>query len=123
MLRRYIVIAVILLSGCLQPGKMEKYTINISYDAQELSSEEVETEIVVPVEGAVENLGGIEHINYTAMNGRAEIEVVLSSLKTEEEILRSIEYMLAGKQGTLPQNFGVPDVFVVGEKKGCTVHI
>jgi multidrug efflux pump subunit AcrB len=96
---------------------MKKHRINILYQAPELSPEKVEAKIVVPVEKTIETLRGVEQINSTAMNGRAEIEVVLSSLETEDEILRSIKDMLDKKQRKLTQDLGA--TLVVGAANSC----
>ena len=118
MLRRYVVIPVLLLFGCVQSEAMEKHRINILYESPELSSEKVEAEIVVPIEKTIESLRRIELISSAAMNGRAEIEVVFSSSKTGEDILRLIKDMLAKKQGELPQNLEAPRIFVEGGDNG-----
>ncbi len=101
---RSLVLIVMLIQGCAQSEEMKKHRIKITYEVQEFISEEVETEIVVPVETIVQDLQGVESINSIVMAGRAEITVHLLSSKSGEMVLKSVKDALTRSQDKLPQS-------------------
>ncbi len=98
------------LVACTVVSEMNRHKIKICIESPERSMEEIERDIVLPVENILEEIGGLESISSAVALGSAHLIVELLTSSSKKVSLDTIAGALAQNRYKLPKNLKEPSV-------------